>query len=210
MNQSKPPRAAIAGLVIVACTVLLGLLGGVLLSNPKHNKLQSGTLLDRPRPVAPFTLTGDDGQPLTRDDLSGHWTVLFAGYTFCPDVCPTTLAAVRAARDKLGDRAAQIHVLFLSVDPDRDTPDRLHTYVRYFAPDFRGATGNLETLQSMGNNLGFVFEKAPSPGGGGYLVDHSAALMLIDPQNRLAGYLTPPFEADKLAADFQRLLDSTP
>src|SRR5262245_19072127 len=89
---------------------------------------QSGTLLAEPRPVAPFTLTDQDARPFTNAALEGHWTLLFAGFTHCPDVCPTTLALMKQLhqRPELGGR---VQYLFLSVDPERDTPAQLKTYV---------------------------------------------------------------------------------
>jgi protein SCO1/2 len=168
--------------------------------------LVSGTLLPQTRPVGEFALTGDDGRPFTRASLLGRWTVVFVGYTHCPDVCPTTLSQLKAAKARLGADAARLAVLFVSVDPERDTPDHLGRYVRYFDKDFRAVTGPADALTALGRQLGFVFVKNPAMAGEGYGIDHSAELILLDPKARLAGYLTPPFRAEALAADFETIL----
>lgn len=168
--------------------------------------LVSGSLLPQPRPIADFALTGDDGRPFTRAGLLGRWTVVFVGYTHCPDVCPTTLSRLKAAKARLGADGARLAVLFVSVDPERDTPDHLGRYVRYFDKDFRAVTGPVDALTALGRQLGFVFVKNPGAEGEGYGIDHSAELILLDPKARLAGYLTPPFQAETLAADLGTIL----
>lgn len=168
--------------------------------------LVSGTLLREPRPIADFVLTGDDGRPFTRADLAGRWTVVFVGYTHCADVCPTTLSHLKAARSRLGGEGERLTVLFVSVDPERDTPDSLRRYVHYFDQGFRAATGTVEALTALGRQLGFVFFRNSAADGEGYGIDHSAELMLLDPKVRLVGYLIPPFRIEALAADFETIL----
>jgi protein SCO1/2 len=168
--------------------------------------LVSGTLLPQPRAIADFALTGEDGKPFTRAGLLGRWTVVFVGYTHCPDVCPTTLFQLKAAKARLGGAGARLAVLFVSVDPERDAPDPLGRYVRYFDKDFRAATGPVDALMALGRQLGFVFVRSPAPEGEDYGIDHSAELILLDPKARLAGYLTPPFRAETLAADLGTIL----
>ncbi|MDF9393293.1 SCO family protein [Methylococcus capsulatus] len=168
--------------------------------------LVSGTLLPQPRPVADFVLTGDDGRPFTRADLAGRWTVVFVGYTHCPDVCPATLSRLKAAKARLGAEGERLAVLFVSVDPERDTPDHLARYVRHFDQDFRAVTGPVDVLMALGRELGFVFVKNLGAEGEGYGIDHSAELMLLDPRVRLVGYLIPPFRIEALAADFETIL----
>lgn len=189
-----------------AGALLLGLFAALSL-RPQAAEFRSGTLLETPRAISDFALIGGDGQPFTKADLQGHWSLIFAGYTFCPDVCPTTLATLKAMQAKLGPDAQRLQVVFLSVDPERDTPPRLAQYVRYFSPDFRAATGEVPALEKLGENLGFVFAKVLGATPETYLMDHSAALMLVDPKAELAGYLTPPFKAEAMAADLKPLLE---
>jgi protein SCO1/2 len=192
--------------LIAAAAVLAGLAIGGLWLTPAPVKLASGDLLDPPRPVADFTLTGDDSKPFTRSDLLGHWSLVYVGYTFCPDVCPTTLMLLKNVEKDLGASAGELQVVFLSVDPARDTPERLAAYVHYFSPDFRAATGPDAVLETLAKNLGFAYDKVPGKTPDSYLMDHSAALILIDPQARVAGYLVPPFQAQTLAGDLRRVL----
>jgi protein SCO1/2 len=181
-------------------------LAGRSLLQPPAVELASGTLLQAPRAVADFSLTGSDGRPFTKAAFSGHWNLVFAGYTFCPDVCPTTLADVKAALGKLGPQAAKLQVTFVSIDPERDTPERLAQYVHYFDPSFRAATGTKENLDKLGQSLGYVYEKVPGATPQSYLMDHSAMLILVNPNAELVGYLTPPFKPDAIAGDLKRLL----
>lgn len=192
--------------VAAAFALLVGILVAIILLKPGAVAIRSGTLLPQPRPVADFSLTGSDGQPFTKASLSGHWSLIFAGYTFCPDVCPTTLTDLKSVLNQLGPDAGKLEIVFISIDPARDTPARLAQYVHYFSPDFRAATGEVAALEKLGQSLGFVFIKVPGASPENYLMDHSAALMLVNPQAELAGFLTPPFKADVIAADLKPLL----
>jgi protein SCO1/2 len=193
--------AAVAALV----GLWFGLHGAGRGFGPASN-IQSGTLLPQPRAVPDFTLQGADGKPYTRADLRGHWTLIFPGYTYCPDVCPTTLAELKAVYGKLGGDADKLQILFLSVDPERDTPQRLASYVHTFDPRFRAATGPVPALEKLGGELGFVFNKVPGKTPDSYLMDHSASMMLIDPQAQLAGYVVPPFTVEGLTSDLKSLI----
>jgi len=192
--------------VLALFALLIGILVGAILLRPGAIEISSGTLLPQPRALADFQLIGADGQPFTKASLAGHWTLAFAGYTFCPDVCPTTLTDLNAVLRQLGPDAAKLQVLFISVDPERDTPVRLAQYVHYFNPEFRAASGDVAALEQLGKSLGFVFVKVAGATPESYLMDHSAALMLINPQAELVGYLTPPFKAELIAADLKPLL----
>jgi protein SCO1/2 len=184
-----------------------GVLAARLLWTPgAHATLKSGTLLPEPRTVVPFKLVAEDGKPFANADLGGHWNLIFTGYTHCPDVCPTTLSLLKGTMARLGAQADAVQVVFLSIDPERDTPEALERYVHYFNPRFRAATGPSAELEILGANLGFVFAKIPGPAPESYSMDHSAALILVDPQGRLAGYFTPPFNAEALAADLSTVL----
>jgi protein SCO1/2 len=189
-----------------ALAVIVGITVGMLMFSPGNTELKTGTLLKTPKTIPSFALNGSDGKPFTQADLTGHWTLVFAGYTYCPDVCPTTLTELKALDGKLGADAGQLKVLFVSIDPERDTPEKLAKYVHYFSPDFEAATADPATLETLGRNLGFVFTKVPGGTADAYLMDHSAALILIDPQARVAGYFSPPFQLDAMAQDLLPLL----
>ncbi|CAL1238999.1 SCO family protein [Candidatus Methylocalor cossyra] len=194
------------GWVVTGILALALVLGGWFWWTPGVPRLVSGALLEKPRPLRDFSLRAESGAPFTLEELRGHWTVIFAGYTHCPDVCPLTLAQLKQAKARLGTASEGLRVLFLSVDPERDTSEGLANYVRHFDPDFRAATGTRPQLETLAYQLGIVFLKAPNSQGEGYTIDHSAELVLIDPQGRLAGYLLPPFSPEGLAADLATVL----
>ncbi len=195
--------------LLAALAVLAGIAAALSVLRPASVELKSGTLLQPPRPIADFSLDGSDGKPYTRADLGGHWSVLYVGYTHCPDVCPTTLAQLKAVEKDLGTDAGKARFIFLSVDPERDTPQALGQYTHYFSPDFVAVTAPDAQLQALGANLGFVYEKVPGQTPQSYLMDHSSALILIDPQARLAGYLVPPFKTEDLVSDLKQLLEKS-
>lgn len=197
---------AVAG----AFAVLLGITAGMLALRPDTVSITSGTMLKAPRPIDDFQLRAASGAAFTKADLAGHWTVVFAGFTYCPDVCPTTLTELKAVNARLGDAAKNVRFLFLSVDPERDTPEKIGKYVNFFDPRFQGATGDTAALDKLGANLGFVYTKVKGATPGSYTIDHSTALILIDPQGRIAGYLTPPFKPDAMAADLKTLVANNP
>lgn len=168
--------------------------------------IRSGTLLPQPRPIPEFTLAGADGQPFTKAAFAGKWSVIFVGFTHCPDVCPNTLALLKNVRRGLAEQKKDLQVVLLSVDPERDTPKVLADYVRYFDPAFLGATGPKAQLDPLGSALGFVYMKVPGATPETYTVDHSSALILVNPQAQVAGYFTPPFKVEPLKDDLARLI----
>jgi len=173
--------------------------------------LKAGTLLPQPRVLAPFALTGTDGAPFTEGSLRGRWTLLAFGYTSCPDVCPLLLASFRDVHRKLVERRldGDVRFVFVSVDPERDDIARLKDYVGFFNPTFVGATGTHAELQRLTRQLGVLYQRAPESGSAvGYLVDHTATLLLIDPEGRLAALFSAPHDAAAMAADIGGLLGS--
>jgi protein SCO1/2 len=195
--------------LLAAFAVLIGVAAGLVVLRPATVELQSGTLLKSPRPVADFSLVADSGKPFTKADLAGRWSLIYVGYTHCPDLCPTTLAQLKAVEKGLGADAAKLHFIFLSIDPERDTPASLAQYTHYFSPDFGAVTGPNAELDKLGTSLGFVYQKVPGETPQNYLMDHSSALILVDPQARLAGYLTPPFKTESLVADLKLVVEKT-
>lgn len=173
-------------------------------------QLQASLLYPQPRPLPDFVLQRADGSTLTREDWRGKWRLVFFGFTHCPDVCPTTLATTKAAIAKLkAERPeAEVAVSFVSIDPERDLLEPLGAYVAFFDPSFEAATGSPEQLLALTRAVGVIFAKvANGPGPQDYTMDHSASVMIIDPQARLAGLMRPPHRADAMAADLATLLD---
>lgn len=157
--------------------------------------LQAVKLFPQPREIPDFALQQSDGTQLMPGELHGHWTLVFIGFTFCPDVCPMTLAQLAQAQaqwEALPD-STRPRVLFVSVDPERDSPDRIGEYAHAFHRDTLAATADVPTLEAFTRSLSMVFAKVPAANGAPadqYSIDHSASMAVLDPQGRMAGVVT--------------------
>src|SRR6185312_6106194 len=181
--------------LLVAVAALGAALGGFWLATQLDRgapHLASGTWLPRPRAVQDFSLTDERGRAFTRADLAGTPTLVFFGFTHCPDVCPTTL--VKLAQVKKSAPLAALHVLFVSVDPQRDTPPVLAQYVHAFDPSFQGLTGDPQALARVAGDFGVAFSRVELPGGD-YTMDHSAVVFLLDTGAHIVAIFTPPFDS---------------
>lgn len=154
-----------------------------------------GTAYVEPFPPAPaIELTRAEGQPFRLSDERGRIILLFFGYTSCPDVCPTTMAEMKLVMDKLGGQSGAVEVIFISVDPERDTPEKIQKYVEHFNPNFVGLSGSLEQLQVIWDSYGVYRSVNQSTSAMGYIVDHTARTLLIDQNGSLRlsyGFQTP-------------------
>jgi protein SCO1/2 len=168
---------------------------------------ENATILPQPRELPPLDLVDQDNRPLPRDFLRNRWTVVFFGFTQCPDVCPTTLATLAQMKKKLTDLPAeqQPRVLLVSVDPERDTAAILKPYVTFFDPSFLAATGTLAATGQAAKAFSVPFAKVPLPDGG-YTMDHGAGLFVVSPKGALAAYASPPLDATVLARDFRKVV----
>jgi protein SCO1 len=162
--------------------------------------LARGTWLPRPREVGTFSLIDQSGQPFTEQTLRGQPTLVFFGFTHCPDVCPATLAQL--AQVKKTAAISDLRVLLVSVDPNRDTPEALSQYVHAFDPEFIGATGTEQNIAQVAKNFGVAIARVDLPGGN-YTMDHSAAVFLLDNQARIVAVFTPPFDTQLFADDLR-------
>jgi protein SCO1/2 len=165
-------------------------------------QLASGTWFPRPRPIGALALTAHTGKTLTERDLTGHPTLVFFGFTHCPDVCPTTLA--RLAEIKKSAALPDLRVLFVSVDPGRDTPAVLAPYVHAFDPDFIGATADAHEIRRLAQRFGVAVARIDLPGGD-YMMDHSAAVFLLDRHAQIVAVFTPPFDVPPFVADLRHV-----
>ncbi len=164
--------------------------------------LASGTWLSPPRALPTFALVDQDGKAAGPERLQGRWTLVFFGFTHCPEACPTTLAllgTVRRALETTLPAAKVPAVLLISVDPERDTPAVLKAYLAGFDPSFSGLTGDPETIRAFATALGVPYRKIPMEGD--YMMDHSTAIMLVNPDGQLAALFTGPHVADVLLRD---------
>lgn len=167
-------------------------------------------LFEPRRELPAFSLRQSDGTPLVPGELKGHWTLVFLGFTHCPDICPTTLAELARAQKtwEALPEPVRPRVLFVSVDPERDTPDRSGQYAHAFHRDTLAATADLPSLEKFTSSLSLVFAKTPPADGAPpdqYSVDHSATLAVLDPQGRMAGIVQPPLDPAAIASDLARL-----
>lgn len=167
-------------------------------------------LLPQSRELPALTLTDQDGQAQALNALTGRWTLLFFGYTFCPDICPTTLAELRQLQGLLGEEDRQrLQVLMVTVDPARDTPEQLKQYLGFFDAGFRGLTGELENIQTLSGRVGIPFIPGDTRQEN-YTVDHSANLALLGPDGRQHGFIRAPLKVQKLVEALPPLLASQP
>ncbi|HEX3052462.1 MAG TPA: SCO family protein [Aggregatilineaceae bacterium] len=192
--------------IVLLLTLLVGCADKKSADQPAQPTATSGpgTVLDPPREVGDFTLTSQTGDPLHLSDLQGKVVLLFFGYTHCPDVCPITLSDFKRVKANLGETAAQVAFVFVSVDGERDTPERLAEYIGAFDPDFIGLTGDDTTIKSITQDYG-VFYQRESYDDPNYLVTHTASTFVLDAQGRL--HTVFPYATDPvLIADGVRAL----
>lgn len=154
-----------------------------------------------------FTLTDHTGKTRTLADFRGKVVVVFFGYTHCPDVCPTTLADLKVAREQLGEDGKRVQVLFVTVDPERDTRELLSNYVPAFDPSFLGLYGDPAATARVAKEFRVFYQKVPGKTPDSYTVDHTAGSYVFDPQGRLR-LLVRPGNVPNLVADLKTLLNA--
>lgn len=169
--------------------------------------LNSAFLLPTPTPLPEFSLVDQAGNVVTRDTFRQHWSLLFFGFTHCPDICPITLQVLASARTELAAAGQQpmARIVLVSVDPERDTPEVMGQYVDHFGVGNLGVTGHLDELRKLTSELGIYFEKQ-SGDGEDYAVDHSAAVLLINPDGEFHALFGGPHEIENFIHDLPLLL----
>ena len=189
----------------VILTLILALIAGVLtsvyLSSEKNSQPQFVSFYPQPRTLKDFTLTNQHGEPFTKADLQGKWTLAFVGYTFCPDICPTTLAELQQIYPDLQAIKSNkpIQILFISVDPKRDNTARLKKYIQFFNPEFIAASAEHKVLFPLVRSMGMMYAIENSTEDDDYLVGHSGAIVVIDPQAQVIGRFKPELKPGKVA-----------
>ncbi len=197
--------------ILAVIALILGVLvAKVLRPAPLDREMlsQSGIFLfDSPRSVPEFDMVSAAGEPWTRDTLTGQWDLLFFGYTFCPDICPTTMAELRQLMNNLPPETAErLQVTMVSVDPHRDTPEQLSNYLGYFKAGFNGATGDPAELASLARALSIAYIE-PDTSEPNYLVDHSGQVVIIDPEGNYVGFLRAPLRPEELSRWLPRIME---
>ncbi|MEY2819994.1 MAG: SCO family protein [Chloroflexota bacterium] len=164
-----------------------------------------GTVIQSPEPSYDFTLTSVDGD-VSLSDFRGKIVLIYFGYTFCPDICPGTLGNVAQALRNMGTQADDVQLIMVSLDPERDTPEKLAEYMGHFHPSFIGVTGSKEKLDEVAALYGIFYQKAEGSDATGYLIDHTATLMVLDREGYLK--LVFPFgvTAEEIADDLKYMI----
>ena len=184
---------------VLACLVAVGCVGLMIVqSRTDESSIAS-------QPPAAFVLTDQDGHTVREAELLKKPTVIFFGYTFCPDACPTTLARLTVLMKTLGPEAKRLNVAFITVDPARDTPRQMKSYLTAFDPHIMGLTGSPAAVAKAAKEYGVYFQKAPLPGGG-YSMDHSTAVYLVDRQRGFSQILAPDQPQDEQLDALKHLL----
>lgn len=168
---------------------------------------QAAMILPAPTPVPQFSLLDQHGNAVDSAIFEGQWDLVFFGFTHCPDVCPTTLQVLAAARAELAAQG-QVplpRIVLVSVDPERDTPEQMGQYVDYFGTGNLGITGTLEQTRLLASGLGIYFEKMPGTADG-YVVDHSAAVLVVDPEGGFHALFSGPHNVDNYVHDLPLIL----
>ncbi|MCP5144290.1 MAG: SCO family protein [Gammaproteobacteria bacterium] len=199
--------------LIIAALAIAGFAGGIGVNWYADRPRQqtggqeiAGLLWPNPRSVTGVNLIDQDGKPFTDSNLQGQWSLVFFGFTRCPDVCPTTMSVLKDAFAQMQRDPTQPlpRVIFISVDPERDTPEILNSYVGFFDRSFVGLTGNMQNVTALTRSLGIVYMKVPLEGDD-YTVDHSAAILLLDPQARIVGLLSPPHTSADIISSVRQI-----
>jgi protein SCO1 len=187
----------------VLAVLLSQLIAGSAFGATDTTRLKAG-VFSPPAPAPEFALDGSDGNALSLARYRGKVVLLAFGFTNCAEVCPVTLATLALARKGLGTSAAEVQLVYVTVDPERDTPERMKTHLRNFDPSFVGATGQPEVLAGVRKNYGIVANRVAS--GGGYAVDHSSSVYLIDREGQLRAMMPYGHAAADYVHDLQLLL----
>ncbi|MBI5671478.1 MAG: SCO family protein [Chloroflexi bacterium] len=168
----------------------------------------TGTEYDPPVQLSAFTMPGSRGGPISLSDLNGKWSLVFFGYTHCPDFCPLTLAEFKQVKQALGEQADEVQFVFISVDGQRDTADALRDYLARFDPAFIGLSGDDETLARIGPEYGLFYERRADTGSqANYLVDHTTRTYLVDPNGLLRVTYAYGTEPDIIAESIRQQME---
>lgn len=189
-------------ILILAIATILGLTVGVYFLRPHTFH---GTVIQSPEPSHNFTLTGVNGD-VSLSDFRGKIVLIYFGYTFCPDICPGTLGNVAQALRDMGAKAEDVQLIMVSLDPERDTPEKLAEYMNHFHPSFIGITGTKEQLDEVASLYGIYYQKNEGSNVTGYLIDHTATLLVLDREGYLKLVFPYGVTAQDIADDLKYML----
>ena len=201
------PIGTLVLFAILVCVVLVAI---TVMNNivPKIPQELAGVLHPAPRPLQPFVFKEQTGKLYTQADLVGKWTFLFFGYTYCPDICPTTLTVLSSLTGHLQSQpesSKDVQVVFVSVDPQRDKPELLDKYLSYFHDDFIGITAGQEKTRVFADQFGAMFFKEQELGPDNYLMAHASSIYLVGPGVEIVASFSPPHDPGTIASQFQAI-----
>ncbi len=205
---------------VVLCLAFVALVLGALVYTSLRKPLaddatlrEQGTfVLPVPRDIAPFQLIDHQGFVFDNAALRGHWSLLYFGFTSCPDVCPVTLSVLAQVEKKLAEAnetelLSGLRVYLVTVDPERDSGEMLASYVGAFSQQFTGVTGSLDELASLGQQLNVAFMKVPAADGG-YSVDHTGNIVVVNPQGHYHAFMKQPHDPDRIVLAYRSIASS--
>jgi protein SCO1 len=207
--MSRTQSIALAAVVAIVA-VAAGILSARWLLQPGADTppaVATATLLSPPRPLPPLALVDHDNRPFDADRVRGGWSFLFFGFTGCPDACPVTMSALAQTNKLLADLPERVRprVVMISVDPERDTPERLAAYVKAFDPAFVGATAAKPVIDELAKRMGVLAAIRPLEGDN-YTVDHTTSVFLVDPDGALRALFSAPHTPKLIAEDYRRIV----
>ncbi|HET6588443.1 MAG TPA: SCO family protein [Oleiagrimonas sp.] len=205
MNIHRRTRRLILPGMLLALSCAVMVLGGCS-SHPSQLDWKLNSSIRGHLPDLKFQLTNDNGKTTTAEDFRGKVAIVFFGYTHCPDVCPLTMTHLHMVMQKLGPLADDARILFISVDPARDTPEVLHQYVKAFDKHAVGLTGSEDQIKRLAKRYRVAFNRGPSNGHGGYEVNHSSAIYIFDEKGHASLLATPVDTPDDMAHDVRQLI----
>ena len=206
MNQKRRLGIILTVIVLFMAILVAGFVHRMMMPvvfSKQKMETYGGVFFDKPRIFRDPVLVDQNGKPFTKQFFQGKWTLVFFGFTYCPDICPTTLGTLSKFYNELKKigTADQLQIVMVSVDPARDTPDKLREYTAYFNPAFTGVTGEYMELVKFAGDLNSGFTKVPIEGGS-YLMEHSGNIIVINPRGDYHGFFKPPFDPLRLQLAF--------
>jgi protein SCO1/2 len=212
-NTQRGIKVTIAVILIFITLVMIGFINKI--TTPRslsemELRINGAFQFDAPRAFKPFDLVDHKNQAFTKANFEGQWSLVFFGFTHCPDVCPTTMATLSKLVKNLDDETqADTQVVLVSVDPARDTPDVLAEYVPFFSPDFIGVTGEFIGIKLFANQLNVAFAKVVTNAEtGAYTVDHGATVALINPRGDYHAFFKPPLDPARMKLTYISMRES--
>jgi len=193
--------------IVLAAALALGVFFAVRLQAPAEP--HTAFVLPTPTPLPEFTLVDQHGEDVTVDVFRNHWSLVFFGFTHCPDICPTTLQVLSVARKTLADSGQHPlpRVVLVSVDPERDTPELMAQYMGYFGDDNLGITGSLDEVKKLTKELGIFFAKQPGDEEN-YSVDHSAAVLVVNPEAEFHALFSGAHQIENFVNDMPLIMEA--